>query len=48
MASCILLEGEDYAKDLIRQKVVRAVLLQGGATITPCLLGGGFNLKKYV
>lgn len=44
MASCILLAGEEYAKDLIKQKVIQAVLLQGEVGTTPCIIGDCFRL----
>lgn len=46
MAKCILLAGEEYAVDLIRQKVIQAVLLQGEVDVIPCLLGNCFNIIK--
>lgn len=44
MASCILIEGEKLARELVRQNVVKAVLLQGKGNASPIVLGSGFKL----
>lgn len=46
LASCILIAGKDFAKRLIKQHSIRAVLLQDKETASPFILGEGFTLKQ--